>query len=106
MSVSLARGSPTLRAAALHTRTSRNSSCTLSWRNSRDPAVQDWPWRVNLMPSRTPSAVSSMVSGVAADGHTMVGLLPPSSRAVCPRRRPTAAATPRPISVEPVKETL
>ena len=73
---------------------------------SRDPAVHDWPCRVNRMAVSTPAAVASMFSGVAASGKTMFGLLPPSSRETCAKRFPAASATCRPTSVDPVNDTL
>ena len=62
-------------------------------RNSREPAVQLWPCRVNRMAVSTQAASHRCSSSVAASGKTMSGLLPPSSRETWARRCPGLSAT-------------
>jgi hypothetical protein len=70
--------------------------------NSRDPAVQDWPWRKNRMPAITPSATQPS----SASGKMICGFFPPSSSDTGTMRSAEAVRTRDPTAVEPVNEIL
>ena len=75
----------------------------MSWcRKRRDPAVQDWLWRVKRMEAMMPSTTQSS----SASGKTMEGLLPPSSSDTGTSRSAAARMIDLPTAVEPVKLSL
>ena len=102
MSVVSSSGSPIFKAASFSLSFARKDSTIERWRNSRDPAVHDWPWRVIRIPAITPSTVLSS----SASGKTRAGLLPPSSSDTGTMRSAAACMMLLPTSVDPVKDSL
>ena len=76
--------------------TSATSSCTMN----RLPAIQDWPAFCTRACTATDTARSR-----SADGRTMNGSLPPSSRTTFLPTAPAWAATARPAPTLPVSVT-
>ena len=76
-------------------------SCTFSCRNSREPAVQTWPWLLKIDMAAICAAWS-----IGASSNTTTALLPPSSRPTGLRVAAASAAMRLPVSVLPVNITL
>ena len=95
-------GSPTFIAATLAANFDMNESKIDLCTNSRDPAVQDWPWRKKRMPIIAASTAQSS----SASGKTICGFLPPSSRDTGMIRDAAAVRMRLPTAVEPVKDSL
>jgi len=91
-------GSPTVRAASFSPNSRVNSTATSVWTRNRLAAMQLCP----LFWQRAVTATSAAFSR-SADGITMNGSLPPSSRTVFFRASPAIAATDWPAALLPVR---
>ena len=99
--VSALIGSPMRAVRATASRRSTKASWMLSCTSSREPAMQVWPVAAK-MPEIAPNAACSR----SASSNTTLGDLPPSSMAVCFKRRPARSLIRRPVESEPVKLIL
>jgi hypothetical protein len=102
MSFVSSSGSPTRSCDSLLVSFATNESTMVRCTNSRDPAVQDCPWRKKRMPAITPSATQSS----SASGKTICGFFPPSSSDTGTIRSAAAVSTREPTAVDPVNEIL
>ncbi len=97
MSVSSSSGSPTVSAFVPATKASTNSSYTSVWTMNRSAAMHDWP----LFIVRAVTAVRT-AARTSAEGSTMHGSDPPSSRTAFFTSEPATAAIDRPAGSDPV----
>ncbi len=72
-----------------------------SWRMSRLPAMQAWPWLWKMAKADPFTAASR-----SASGNTTLAPLPPSSSCTRLRLPAEASTMRRPVAVEPVKAIL
>ena len=87
-SVAGSNGSPTERASMPATKPSVNASATCRWTMNRLAAMHDWPCSAPAPATPTDTARSR-----SAEGSTMNGSLPPSSRTIFLPTAPACAAT-------------
>ena len=94
-------GSPSRIDSASPMKRRRKSSAMVSWRMSREPAMQAWPW-LWKMAKAEPFTAASML----ASAKTMLAPLPPSSSCTRLRLPADSSTIRRPTAVEPVKAIL